>query len=331
MNTRIATPSIGLLIFFLALSVPSAPKADLFQLRDQNPLIVGYGLPLLSTSELPGRGQWQGTLAYNLSNTLNSEGKSPQATDYLLIDGETAVLDIQFLRGWGDRWAWGIHLPFIRHSAGDLDGFIENYHDVMGLPQGDRPRVPRDRMAFVVRHNGRELLNLSEASSGPGDIGLLLAYQWVEGDDYKLALHAKLKLPTGQADRLTGSNGIDYANWLTVQRPLDPDWTIAGYLGFILLEEGDILPDLQNRQVFFGGGGLEWHFSSTLTFRLQADMHTGFYKDTGFRFLNEALILNMGGTLKLTDRVALDISVGEDIMVGASADVSFHSAIRLHW
>jgi hypothetical protein len=323
--------SFSLLTVFLSLFISTPLKAELFQLRDQNPLILGYGLPLPSISELPADGRWQGALAYNLSNTLNIEGGSADASDYLLVDGETTVFNLQFLRGWGDRWAWGVHLPLIRHGAGQMDGFIENYHDAMGLPEGNRPGVPQDRMAFIVRHEGKELLNLSEARSGIGDVGLLLAYQWSSVDGNKRALHAQLKLPTGDADHLTGSGGVDYANWLTVEHPLAADWAMAGYFGFVLLGKGDILPTLQRKRAFFGGGGLEWSFSPAVTLRLQADMHTGFYKNTGFQFLDEALILNMGGSLKLTDRLILDIAVGEDIMVGTSPDVSFHTALRLQW
>ncbi len=328
---RTPGPALALLALMVSLLFPSISRAELFQVGDQNPLVIGYGLPLLSTSDLPGNGQWQGAFAYNVSNTLIIEGGSADASDYLLIDGETAVLDMQFLRGEDDRWAWGVHLPFIQHSGGELDGFIENYHDSLGLPEGNRPRVTQDRLAFIFRHKGKELLNLSEARSGLGDIGLLLAYQWRDNDGNKLALHAKLKLPTGNAQHLTGSGGIDYANWLTLEHELATHWVLAGYFGFILLETGDILPTLQKNHTLFGGAGLEWSFSPTLTFRLQADLHTGFYRETDFRFLNEALIFNMGGSINIAERVSLDIAVGEDVMVGASPDVSLHAGLRFQW
>lgn len=323
-------PYIGPLIVILYLLSSSALRAELFQLRDQNPLVLVYGLPLPSISDLPANGQWRGALAYNLSNTLNIEGGSPDAPDYLMIDGETTVLDMQFLRGLGEKWAWGIHLPLIHHGAGGLDGFIENYHDALGLPEGDRPRVPSERMNFIIKSKGQELLNLSEARSGIGDVRLLLAYPWSGNGRYKQALHAQLKLPTGNADDLTGSGGFDYANWLTSAYRLADNWGLDGYFGFVLLGKGDLLPDHQRAHALFGGGGLEWYFSPNITFRLQADIHTGIYRETDFRFLNEALILNMGGSLKLAKQISLDIAVGEDLMVGASPDVSLHVALRFH-
>jgi len=33
----------------------------------------------------------------------------------------------------------------------------------------------------------------------------------------------------------------------------------------------------------------------------------------------------------LTDQLALDVAVGEDIFVGASPDVSFNTALRFQW
>jgi len=319
------------LILLASLFISPSLYAELFQFRDQNPLVLAYGLPLPSASERPADGQWQGLIAYGLSNTLNIEGGSADAPDYLLMDGETALLNMQFLRGWGDKWALGIHLPFVQHRGGQLDGFIQNYHDELGLPEGSRPAVPGDRMAFIVRHRGEELLNLSEPGSGMGDLGLLLVYQWSNKEGSQQTLHAKLKLPSGDASDLTGSGGVDYANWLAFEQRLAMNWTVSGYLGFALLGKGDILPTLQKQSAYFGGAGLEWSYSSRLAFRLQADMHSGLYKETDFRFLNEALILNTGGTVALTDQLALDIAVGEDIFVGASPDVSFNTALRFKW
>ena len=330
-HTSIASLFPGWLILFVSLFFSPSLYAGLFQFRDQNPLVLAYGLPLPSSSERPADGQWQGLIAYGLSNTLNIEGESADAPDYLLIDGETAVLDMQFLRGWGDKWALGIHLPFIQHRGGQLDGFIQNYHDELGLPDGSRPGAPGDRMAFIVRHRGEELLNLSEPRSGMGDMGLLLVYQWSDKEGSRQSLHAKLKLPTGDAADLTGSGGVDYANWLAFEQRLAMNWTMSGYLGFARLGKGDILPALQKQSAFFGGAGLEWSYSSRLVLRLQADMHSGLYKETDFRFLNEALILNMGGAVALTDQLALDVAVGEDIFVGASPDVSFNTALRFQW
>ena len=323
-------PVLGVLGFFLSLSSPEL-EAGLFQLRDQNPLVVAYGLPLPSLSDIPTQKEWQGMFVYGLSNTLNTEGGASDAPDYLLIDGETTVLDMQFLRGWGERWAIGLHVPLIRHGAGELDSFIQHYHDALDLPDGGRPRAPRDRIAFILRYKGKEWVNQHEASSGIGDAGLLLAYQWFDKGGSKGALHAQLKLPTGNAGDLTGSGGIDFANWLTAEYQLRTGWTVDGYLGFVLLGKGDILPILQEKQVIFAGAGLAWPFSSRLIFRLQADMHSGLYKKTGFRFLNDAVILDLGGSLRLTDQFVLDIAVGEDILPGASPDVSFNTALRFQW
>ena len=330
-NRLFEAPFFAISFFFLSILLLPKLEAELLPFRDQNPLVLVYGLPLPSQSDMPADGRWTSLFAYSVSNTLNTEGGASDASDYLLMDGETTVLDMQFLRGWGERWAIGLHLPFIQHGAGELDGFIQHYHDALDLPDGGRPQAPRDRLAFILRHKGEELLNLSEARSGVGDVGLLLAYQWFGSGEGQGALHAQLKLPTGNADDLTGSGGVDYANWLAVEHPLTMDWTVAGYIGFAVLGEGDILPTLQKGHAFFGGGEVEWSFSSRLVFKLQADMHSGLYKETNFRFLKDVLILNLGGSAKLTDRLVLDIAVGEDIVVGASPDVSFNTALRFQW
>jgi hypothetical protein len=330
-NRLFEAPFLAISFFSLSILLSPELEAELLQFRDQNPLVLAYGLPLPSQSDMPVDGRWISMFVYSVSNTLNTEGGAPDASDYLLMDGETTMLDMQFLRGWGERWAIGLHLPFIQHGAGELDGFIQNYHDALNLPGGGRPQAPRERLAFILRHQGAELLNLHEARSGVGDVGLLLAYQWLDNGEDKGALHAQLKLPTGNADDLTGTGGVDYANWLAVEHQLTTDWAIAGYIGFAVLGRGDILPTLQKRHAFFGGGGLAWSFSSRLLFKLQADIHSGLYKETRFRFLRNVLILNLGGSVRLTDRLALDIAVGEDIAVGASPDVSFNTALRFRW
>ena len=61
-------------------------------------------------------------------------------------------------------------LPWRRVSGGSLDGFIENWHDFFGLPNGSRNRLPRDELLIEYRMADKTLLLVDESASGIGDI-----------------------------------------------------------------------------------------------------------------------------------------------------------------
>ena len=120
--------------------------------------------------------------------------------------------------GIGNRLELGFEIPYIFQNGGFLDGFIEDYHNTFGLPQGGRDQAPKGRLLFNYQRNGANLFQIDKSNSGIGDVRLTAGFQLYreEGEgSHALALRASFKVPTGDSNELHGSRSTDLALWLT--------------------------------------------------------------------------------------------------------------------
>ena len=118
-------------ILLLAYQTVFAAPAQPFLTRDQNPLLLVYGLPAASAARLPEHGTWQTDWTANLSNTLNIQTAENES---LIIDGEIYQTMLHAEYGVADNWSIGIQAGWLTHSGGFMDQSIETYHDWFGLP-----------------------------------------------------------------------------------------------------------------------------------------------------------------------------------------------------
>ena len=317
---------------FLAFGLPSSELHALditpFHTRNQSPLVQIYGLPATGNAILlaPG-GKEVHAIIDHASNFVDNTGAGEQ----LLLDGETTRMAVSGRYGLGKNMELGIEIPYVDHSGGFLDGFIIDYHDFFGFPQGGRNQAPRNRLLYRYTRNGVEKLRLDRSGSGVGDVSLMAGFKlYHDGKEFPtaVALRTSLKLPTGDSAALRGSGSTDFSGWITASSdyklPLGHGTTFAA-AGLMAMTSGDILPEQQRRQVAFGSLGTGWSPLSWLALKVQLDAHTPFYKDSQLRSLaDNAVQLQIGGTLGLSERTTLDIAVSEDIVTQTSPDVVFH-------
>jgi hypothetical protein len=96
------------------------------------------------------------------------------------------------------------------------------------------------------------------------------------------------------------------------------------------MTEGDVLPDQQRSVAGFGALGAGWSPARWIAFKVQANWHTAFYKDSDLRELNAASVqLTVGGTLAFSETILLDVGVTEDLVVKTAPDVVFHLGLRV--
>src|ERR1700722_5537256 len=76
-----------------------APADEFFPVRDENPLIRGFYLPLPSDSRLTDGADFAATLS--ISNTLNVENRPPET---LLVDGESHTLRLTYSNALYQSW-----------------------------------------------------------------------------------------------------------------------------------------------------------------------------------------------------------------------------------
>ncbi len=337
MSRPLRCPSPGircLLTLVLAVAVTGSAAADPLRhplaVRNHNPFVAVYGIPAMDAVEVLDQGGNRLALTLDATSNFTDDGTD---NEFIAIDGETYRLNLRYTRGFADGWEAGVELPLLRHNGGFLDGFIINWHDFFGFPQGGRDETERDRLEYRYTTGGSDLVAVDAADSGVGDVAIHVGRRLVGRDRHprrRLALRAQLKAPTGDSDRLFGSGGWDVALWLQAQHHWrERLWWSAG-AGVTYLGRGDVLPDLQRHLVGVLSLGAGWQPWQRLSLQLQTDLQSPAYQDTPLGQLSDTAVqISIGGSLGLTERLFLDFAVVEnEFTPDASPDVSFHLRLR---
>lgn len=305
-------------------AVPLEP----LHVSNQAPLAGLCGLPSLDRARLLPAGIYEGLLAWDIASNHTDHRRG---SEDLLFDGETQRWTLGLNRGLPGGWEIGFELPFLSHSGGFLDGFIEGWHDFFGLPQSGRDQAPRDRLLYLYQRDGEPAIDLDDDAAGLGDVRLKLAYQLFNEADRSLALRASLELPTGSSSDLLGSGSFDAAVWLSGMHSAEPGYgrvALFWGLGLLAADAGDLLPDQRRHLAGLGNLGLAWSPWPILAFQLQLDAHTSLFGDSRLRQIDQfSAQLAMGGALALGERTRLELAVTEDVVVDTAPDVVFHFAL----
>ena len=207
---------IALLLLALSVIIPGTPTLvaamDIipFQSSNQSPLIRVFGLPAIGSAIVVPAGRFEGTLTSDVTNNSSSR--------YLRRQKQSVArrrdLPFQPLSRYGiaPGFQIGIDIPYLANSGGFLDSFIEDFHGAFGLPSGNSQMTPRNRLLYQYTRNGVTKVLVNDGSNGIGDIRLSGAWQlYYRGTEAPraVALHASIKPPTGNSNRLFGSGSTD--------------------------------------------------------------------------------------------------------------------------
>ena len=302
------------------LLLSSTAFAGPFPTRDQNPLLAGFGIPMPMTSGWDTDGRWRvaGTFNWGSSALVQNPGG-----ELLYADAETREFRLTIGRAVSDRWAVQLQLPYRYTGPGNLDSFIDSWHDFFGLPEGERPNMPRDQFRLAYERDGAVLFDYTDSRDGLADASLDLGYRWISTPYASVAAWLSLKLPTGDSDDLTGSGATDIALTLAGERRFGDVWSAFGQVSVTALGEGDLLPAQQRDFVISGLAGFGVNVWRGLELKLQFDAHSAAFDDTALDYLGDTVILTVGGAWKYPSGWRLDFGVSEDIVVEGSPDVVF--------
>lgn len=317
-----------LLFFSLAPGLTAhASQVSPLLTRDQNPLLAIYGLPLPVSARLLPDGKSALQVSTNFSNTINVEQKPGEV---LFVDAETHSINFIFDTAINKDWMFRLQLPLIKHSAGFMDEWINDYHKLLNLPEGERPFYPTEQINIYYQRNGITQVNLQQQENGLGDISIQLAYQAMTDPDFNLSYWTSLKLATGDTKKLTGSESTDLAFWLACDKQLQNSlWSYLN-LGILLMTDSPLSEDSHNNQALFLTTGIQFQMTDMIQLKAQLDNHTAFY-DSNTEFLGPVMQLTFGGSIIFDKRTALDIAIAEDIQTSASPDVNFNFTWRRYF
>jgi len=106
---------------------------------------------------------------YELTNYISSTAKN---ADVFFIDGETLSLRHSIQYQYSSNLQLSVSIPWIKHSGGNADQFIYNFHDLLQLPQNGRTEANEDDIRWRLIHKGQTLLSVNDKQSAWGDTSI---------------------------------------------------------------------------------------------------------------------------------------------------------------
>lgn len=306
-------------ITLFALEARAEPSGDLlFPVDNQGALARAFALPALGQASVldAGHQQWLASLDWT------NEFVSDQTTDAsILEDGETQRYALDWRRGLGHGLEVSAELPLLITGGGILDGLVENWHNLFGLPDGGRETVPHHQYHYQYIRNGQTLLDMNSSTAGLGDIALGGGWQLTPG----LALRAMAKLPTGDAGKLMGGNpgGALWADY----NPFAASARWSGFLsaGASVNGTDDTLGAEHHPFVAFGGAGIGYRVFSRWRVLGQFYGHSQLYRDSDLSPLHkEGVQMTLGVAYDVSKSSVITAGFQEDVVTDSSPDISFH-------
>lgn len=299
-------------------------------LSERSPLVQRFNLPGMRGGQLLSASQAQWRLGVDAANNYVRDSAGGET---LVFDGESQRYEFGVRYGLGSEWEVGIMLPWMSYRGGVLDSFINRWHSAFGLPDHDRANYPSDKLQFSHATQGQIDFEFDHAKSGFGDMQLQIANQLLQTKRNNIALIASANLPTGDADKLTGSGGTSVGIMLAATHTgwLHLPLTLHGNIGAQTLPDSDVLDDRQKNSAWFGAMEIAWTQMQDWRLRAQLSAHSAIY-DSALTSLGDASTqLLLGGTVRLTPQWALDFALSEDIVLDTAPDITLQLALKARY
>jgi hypothetical protein len=299
-------------------STQAANTAAGLATRDLNPVLQQFYIPAYT----PYRSDDGWRIDHSLYVT-NTSQKETSGNENLIIDVENYRYQLG-LRFRKDNWLAQVDVPFIANSGGQLDGTIEGWHDLFGLPNGDRDDLPSNQIDVGYVRDGVVEYSQDKSSKGLADISLALGYQL----STETRLFIGIELPTGSESDYSGNETVDYATWVSYENLIDAELTLYGLLGVSFPGDDGNLQGLLVDEIWVAQLGTQYFFNDGIAGTVQLDWHSRIIDDSDLTAFGDSLQIQLGlGFLKLIDKHRLDLFFSEDIKVESAPDISF--GIRL--
>lgn len=309
---------------FLVLAGPASRADEFFPTRDENPLLRGFYLPLPSDARRDAAPTF--TAAFTISNTVNAQRR---AAESLLVDGESDTLRLTLDGVATSGWRYRLTVPVIRDSGGFLDGVIDSWHQLFGLPRGERPFYPKRQIdyAYVRGGVGAITVRLDRPQTSLGDVAAEAGWFAVDDEARTLSFWGGVEAPTGSTSRLTGDGAWDTALWVHLARRY-PGWQLGAEAGILQTSGDRIFAGEAHRSAAFARLAATRRIDDRWSLRAQVDGQSGRVSDTELRFLGPSLQLTLGAAYRTRGRWRLEWGFAEDAAVNTAPDIGFFIAIH---
>ncbi len=320
--SRVLTLYVGLA---LLAALPAAGSEPLY-VRNLSPVAGLLGLPSQREASTTPRGDWAVALHGSLASHYVNENN---ATEFLNFDGETGRVALELRYGVAETWDVQLEIPWLDQSGGDLDHLIDDWHDLWGMSDGGRSRVPRDVLDYQYMSSRGGFL-LQDDTSGIGDVSLSVSHAFYRDEDSAVSAVLGYKFGTGDDQDFLGSGADDafVALRFSGEQLSDLPLSWHGQLGYLRAGDSDVLDGLQERNLWFAGLAMDWRFASNWSMIAQVDSHAAPLDSALTGVGDDAVMGTLGARWYFAPHWSVDVSIVEDIRVETAPDVTFQASLR---
>ncbi|MBE9539371.1 MAG: DUF3187 family protein [Proteobacteria bacterium] len=327
-NRHLSKPLIGLGFACIGFShiAGAGDFGEPLYVKNLSPVAGLLGLPSQRQANTQAPGSYSVALHSSIASHYVAETTS---TEQLNLDGETVRFALEVRYGLAENWDLQLEVPWLKHSGGNLDSAIDNWHDLWGMSDSGRSRVEHDILDFHYYDPADRFL-LEDDASGIGDISLSLSHAFFRDDNSVLSVVTGYKFATGGEDELLGSGEDDFFLALRFSGAhlgnLPLSW--HGQLGYLYAGSSDVLGARQENNLWFGGLSMDWAVAQRFSLFAQLDMHAAPLNSELTALGDEAILGSLGGRWRFAENWALDFSFIEDLQVETGPDITFQASVR---
>lgn len=311
---------ITVFIAAMLLGGPLQANTDPIATQNRNALVRLNGLPTPETAVLLAPKAQSLRFGLELTSQFVIENN---ASEQLLIDGETASLNIDWRYGLSKKWELGISIPVLSQGGGFLDGFVDDWHSTFNLPDGNRDSQPQNQLLYSIQ-NGQQSLVFDDANTGFGDVALSLRRALYNKQQHRVTAFTRLELPTGKAENFTGSNSTDIAVGLNYS---NSECVFKAYChvtaGVLWFGNTEVFNSASRSNSAFASATIAKPIWRKFVAKLQLETHQAMYNSNTDALGKQALQLSFGVARPLAKRWSFDIALSEDISPNTAPDFTF--------
>jgi len=325
-NRRTRGVRCAVAVCLAAILVPGAvATAEPLHARNLAPVSGLIGFPAMRDAHVLDRGRFSVELHGSLASSYGEHAKGDEA---IILDGETAGLTGRWAYGLGDGWEVEAEMSWRRHSGGFLDRWIEDWHDLWGLPDGGRPEAPRDRIEYRYRGPQTRFL-VQEPASGLSNLHLAAVREMGRSDNAALSIRTGVRLGIADEDRLLGGGDDFYVSINATGASASLRGLVwHAQLGWLRAGKLRILGAMQRRNPWFASVGAEWPVWRALTVKAQVDAHAPIAHSALTELGSVALLLTLGATWAISPELDLEFGFSEDLAPHTGPDFTPRAGIR---
>jgi hypothetical protein len=257
--------------------------------------------------------RWAVSVGLDYASTIES---NQLEESLFLLDSELLRLRAAVSRDLGTRTFVLAEAELLGAYAGRLDGFLEWYHDLLGIAIPERDRRPRNEFLFVIDLPGRAPVLRERSDLFLGDLRLGAGFRIHPS----LQSIVSLTLPTSTGPEGYGRGVVSARLLNTVRLALTPRLVFEGSLSGGFAPTHGELAQWQREVAVAASSGARWRFWGRQSLYGNLFLHSSQYRDTGLPSLDRReLSFDFGWILTGSSGRELRVGMTEDLEPGGPA------------